>query len=178
MIKEKPGLITMRNNEGRNPLHFAASLGHLVATKYLLKQHAFNATRRDKRGGLPIHLAALEGHVDIVRFLLENFPEAEALLDMSGCNILHIAAQSGRYNVFHFILKNPKFKSLINMKDKFGNTPLHTACNNYHPNIVSTLTRDRRVDISAVNNEGMTALDVAYANNSDNIPLRQVCMLS
>ncbi|XP_042043948.1 protein ACCELERATED CELL DEATH 6-like [Salvia splendens] len=173
IINAKPGLIQMRDNEGRNPLHFAASLGHLKGAHYLLQNYHFNATRRDKRGGLPIHLAALEGHADIIRILLNNFPEADALLDMSGCNILHIAAQSGRYNVFHFILKNPKFKSLINMKDKFGNTPLHTACNNYHPKIVSTLTRDKRVDISAVNNKGMTALDVSYANNSDNIPLRQ-----
>ncbi|XP_042032525.1 protein ACCELERATED CELL DEATH 6-like [Salvia splendens] len=99
IINAKPRLIQMRDNEGRNPLHFAASLGHLKAAHYLLQIYPFNATRRDKKGKLPIHLAALEGHVDIICALLQDIPEADDLLDKSGRNILHIAARSGRYKV-------------------------------------------------------------------------------
>ncbi|KAG6391890.1 hypothetical protein SASPL_149654 [Salvia splendens] len=84
IINAKPRLIQMRDNEGRNPLHFAASLGHLKAAHYLLQIYPFNATRRDKKGKLPIHLAALEGHVDIICALLQDIPEADDLLDKKG----------------------------------------------------------------------------------------------
>ncbi|KAL1531524.1 protein ACCELERATED CELL DEATH 6-like [Salvia divinorum] len=168
IIKAKLELIQMKDSEGRNPLHYAASLGNLEATHYLLTNDVFNATRRDKTGSLPIHLAALEGHVDAIRVMLQYSPEADELLDMCGCNILHVAARSGRYNVFRFVLKNPKLDSLINMKNKFGDTPLHIATMNDHAKIVSTLTWDQRVDIKAVNNKEMTALDVAYVKRIDN----------
>ncbi|KAG6391889.1 hypothetical protein SASPL_149653 [Salvia splendens] len=168
IIKAEPKLIQMSDSEERNPLHFAAYLGNLEATQYLLQKCKRNATRRDKRGELPIHLAALEGHVDVIHTLLLYPPEAEELLDNSGQNILHIAARSGKYNVFRFILKNPNLNSLINMKNKSGDTPLHIATRNDHAKIVSTLTWDQRVDIKAVNNNEMTALDVAYEKRIDN----------
>ncbi|XP_042009006.1 ankyrin repeat-containing protein At2g01680-like [Salvia splendens] len=104
----------------------------------------------------------LEGHVDVIRALLLYSPEAEELLDNSVQNILHIAAWTGRYNVFHYVLNNPKLSSLINMKNKSGDTPLHIATRNDHAKIASTLTWDQRVDIKAVNNNQKTALDVAY----------------
>ncbi|KAL1531525.1 protein ACCELERATED CELL DEATH 6-like [Salvia divinorum] len=170
IINAKPQLIQMRDSKGRNPLHYAASLGNLEATHCLLKKDAFNASRRDKRGELPIHLAAREGHVDAIRVMLQYSLEVEELLDVSGNNILHVAARSGRYNVFSFVLKNPKLDSLINMQNKSGDTPLHIATRNDHAKIVSTLTWDQRVDIKAVNNNEMTALDVAYEERIDNPP--------
>ncbi|XP_047965475.1 protein ACCELERATED CELL DEATH 6-like [Salvia hispanica] len=173
IINAKPGLIQMRDNEGRNPLHFAASLGHLKAANYLLQNYPFNATRRDKKGKLPIHLAALEGHVDIICALLQDIPEADDLLDKSGRNILHIAARSGRYKVFNFALKNPNINSPVNMKDKFGDTPLHIACRNDHPKILNCLTWDQKIDFMAVNNKGMTALNVAYEKKACNPSFRQ-----
>ena len=175
IINAKPGLIQMRDNEGRNPLHFAASLGHLKAANYLLQNYPFNATRRDKKGKLPIHLAALEGHVDIICALHQDIPEADDLLDKSGRNILHIAARSGSYKVFNFALKNPNINSLVNMKDKFGDTPLHIACRNDHPKILNCLTWDQKIDFMAVNNKGMTALNVAYEKKACNPSFRQVC---
>ncbi|KAG6391888.1 hypothetical protein SASPL_149652 [Salvia splendens] len=168
IIEAKPELILMSDSEGRNPLHYAASLGHLEATHYLLTKCKRNATRRDERGELPIHLAALEGHVDVIRVLLQHPTEAEELLDKSGNNILHIAARSGRYNVFRFVLKNPNLNSLINMKNNSGDTPLHIATRNDHAKIVSTLTWDQRVETKAVNNKDMTALDVAYEERIHN----------
>ncbi|KAH6776081.1 hypothetical protein C2S52_013642 [Perilla frutescens var. hirtella] len=169
MLDINPSLIRSRDDEGRNPLHYAALSGHHRISHYLLSLYTGNASRRDKNGQFPIHLAAIEGHVDVVRLLLEYLPDPEELLDRDGRNILHLAANHGRSNVVGFILKNPNLCGLINMKDKCGNTPLHLATMCFHPTIVSALTWNKRADVKLVNDDGMTALDVAdYYYKPDN----------
>lgn len=175
IFDSNPRLVEMRDGEGRNPLHYVASLGYIDEARYLLKRHAPNATRRDEYGLLPIHLASFEGHVDVTSLLLQDFPGPRELLDKNGCNIFHAAAKSGRHNVIRLVLENPGFDCLINMKDKSGNTALHWASCHFHPKIVHMLTWDRRVDIKAVNNNGMSALDVAeYYMSYYNPPFKQV----
>lgn len=176
IFNNKPRLIEMRDGDGRTPLHFAASMGHLEEARYLLKKCAFNATQRDKDGRLPIHLAAVQGHVHVIRLLLHDFYEEDELLDSESRNILHVAAIYGRYNVFSFVIKNHDLHYLINMKDKLGNTPLHYASEYHHPKIVSALTWKEGVDTKAVNNDGESALDVCEKEASDCPTLKQVCM--
>ncbi|KAL7142139.1 hypothetical protein ABFS83_08G103400 [Erythranthe nasuta] len=168
MLKINPSLIKSRDEAGRNPLHHAAMLGHLEDVRYLLKQHPPNATERDKNGIFPIHLASFKGNVQVISFLLQDCPDPEEMLDRDGCNILHIAARNGRCNVVSYVLKSPHLKGLINMKEKHGNTPLHLATVNWHPKIVSALTWDNRVDVTLVNDKGMTALDAADYCMPDN----------
>ncbi|KAL3624768.1 hypothetical protein CASFOL_031436 [Castilleja foliolosa] len=161
MLKTNPSFARSRDNEGRTPLHLAASLGYLEEVRYLLRQYAPSATRKDKKGLLPIHLATIKGHVDIVRLLLRDCPDSGELLDNDGRNILHLAARNGRCNVVKYILGNRDLDDLINMKDKKGNTSLHLSAMFYYPKIASALTWDDRVDITSVNDIGMTALDVS-----------------
>ncbi|KAH6755115.1 hypothetical protein C2S53_017899 [Perilla frutescens var. hirtella] len=168
-----PRFIELRDSKGRTPLHLVASLGYLEEARYLLKKYTLNATRKDKNGMLPIHLASHEGHVDIIGLLLQDFPDPGELLGRDGSNILHVAAKSGKYNVFSFVLKNPDLECLINMKDKSGNTPLHWATRHWHPKIVNTMTWIKTVDIKAVNNNRMTALDVAVHYMSYNPQFRE-----
>lgn len=174
IFNANPRFIQLRDDKGRTPLHIVASLGYLEEARYLLKKHALNATQKDKTGSFPIHLASHKGHVDVVRILLHYLPDPSELLDRDGCNILHVAAKSGRFNVCSFILNNPHMEHLINMKDKFGNTPLHCATRYWHPKIVNALTWDKRVDIKAVDNNRMSALDVAESVMQRNPQLREV----
>ncbi|KAL1559398.1 hypothetical protein AAHA92_09744 [Salvia divinorum] len=173
IFNTSPRLIKVKDGEGRNPLHFAASLGHLEEARYLLQRYAPNACKRDKNGMLPIHLASFEGHVDIIRLLLQDFPDPGELLDGDGCNILHVAAKSGRYNVFSFVLNNPHLNYLINMQDKSGNTPLHWASMYFNLKIVNTLTWNSKVETGTVNNNEQTALDVVEYYMPHNPQFRQ-----
>ncbi|KAL2253125.1 UNVERIFIED_CONTAM: Protein ACCELERATED CELL DEATH 6 [Sesamum indicum] len=173
MLNMNTNLVQLRDAKGRNPLHYAASLGYLEEVRYLLDKCAPSATQRDNSGSFPIHLASINGSVEIISLLLQDCPCPEELLDRNDLNILHLAAKNGRYNIVRYILSTPALRKLINMKDKNGNVPLHLASREGHPRIVSALTWDKRVDVKIVNNEGMTALDVAEYYMKYNSQFRQ-----
>ncbi|KAL0406322.1 UNVERIFIED_CONTAM: protein ACCELERATED CELL DEATH 6 [Sesamum latifolium] len=173
MLNVNPTLVQLRDSKGRTPLHYTASLGYLEGVRYLLHKYAPSITQRDNSGSYPIHLASINGNVDVIRLLLQVFPYPEELLDGDGLNILHLAAKNGRYNVVRYILSNLVLGELINMKDKNGNVRLHWASKEGHPKIVSALTWDKRVDIEAVNDDGMTALDTAEYYMKSNPQFRQ-----
>ena len=107
---------------------------------------------RDKNGFFPIHMASAKGHVHVIRELLQHWPYVEEMQNSKGQNILHVAAASGKLNVIKYILETPRLKSLINERDKDGNTPVHLATKHWHPKLVSALTWDNEVDLRLVNN--------------------------
>ena len=175
MLKKDPSMIYSRDEEGRTPLHYAASIGHLKGVHYLLGKYALGAVERDNSGFFPIHMASIKGHVDVMRELLRHCPDPRELLSDNGQNILHVAAINGKYEVVSCILKTPELGKLINEKDKVGNTPLHLATMHWHPMIVSALTGDERVDLKLVNNEGLTAFDAAEYYMETLAPYHKVC---
>ncbi|KAJ9686355.1 hypothetical protein PVL29_015317 [Vitis rotundifolia] len=147
-------IVHQRDEHGRTPLHYAASIGYLEGVQTLLArdQSNFDRYHRDDEGFLPIHVASMGGYVDIVKELLQVSSDSIELLSKHGENILHVAAEYGKDNV-----------NLINEKDKGGNTPLHLATMHAHPKVVNYLTWDKRVDVNLVNNEGQTAFDIAVS---------------
>jgi ankyrin repeat protein len=68
-------------------------------------------------------------------------------INAQGQNILHVAAKSGRNCVVKYILgkKDLDLDILLNSKDKNGNTALHLASMNLHPDVIVSLTRKRKV---------------------------------
>ncbi|XP_039158578.1 protein ACCELERATED CELL DEATH 6-like [Eucalyptus grandis] len=89
-------------------------------------------------------------------------------------NILHATAKGGDNNTVQCILKEcgePVFKKLANLKDISGNTPLHLASMNNHCQVMLSLVRNQRSDVKLLNNDKMTALDVAMNPESWSSPL-------
>ncbi|XP_010657169.1 protein ACCELERATED CELL DEATH 6-like isoform X3 [Vitis vinifera] len=158
-------IVHQRDEHGRTPLHYAASIGYLEGVQTLLAkdQSNFDRYHRDDEGFLPIHVASMRGYVDIVKELLQVSSDSIELLSKHGENILHVAAKYGKDNVVDFLLKKKGHENLINEKDKEGNTPLHLATTYAHPKVVNYLTWDKRVDVNLVNNEGQTAFDIAVS---------------
>ncbi|KAJ9686358.1 hypothetical protein PVL29_015320 [Vitis rotundifolia] len=147
--------VHQRDEHGRTPLHYAASIGYLEGVQTLLArdQSNFDRYHRDDQGFLPIHVASRRGYVDIVKELLQVSSDSIELLSKHGENILHVAAKYGKDNVVDFVLK----------KKRGGNTPLHLATMHAHPKVVNYLTWDKRVDVNLVNNKGQTAFDIAVS---------------
>ncbi|KAE9457629.1 hypothetical protein C3L33_10467, partial [Rhododendron williamsianum] len=165
------------DEEGRNALHFSASLGFLEGVKFLLSNYCAAAYQRDIYGLFPIHTASSEGHVEIIQGMLQHCPDSRELLTLQGQNIFHVAAKSGNDKAASSMLKMPELEKLLNEKDDEGNTPLHVATICGHPRIVRALTWDERVDLELVNNDGLTALDIADEFMETRASFRKVCSI-
>ncbi|CBI28761.3 unnamed protein product, partial [Vitis vinifera] len=152
----------LRCEEGRNPLHYAASIGFVEGINYFVDKYCIAAYQGDKDDLSPIHIAAIKGHFHIIQEMLQHCPDLMELLTCKGQNTLHVAAKSGRAEAVSYMLKKmPELEKLINEKDKDGNTPLHLATIFEHPKVVRALTWDKRVNLKAENNGRLTALDIA-----------------
>lgn len=169
-----PDFVTSMDDKGMRPLSFAALTGYLDGVCEILDKDRDCAYSLDKDKSFPIHLASIKGHIEIIREFLERCPDSKELLNNERQNILHLAAKAGRAKAVSYMLKNPELEMLINEKDCEGNTPLHLAVEMAHPKVVSILTWDSRVDLKLMNNEGMTAIDVALNCSNGQPSFRQV----
>ncbi|XP_054778248.1 protein ACCELERATED CELL DEATH 6-like [Prosopis cineraria] len=173
ILRKRSNWIHLKNEEGRVPLHDAASTGFLEGVSYLIEKCKSCIIERDSNGCFPVHLACIGGHFKIVQQLLKHFPHVNEIVDNNGRNLLHVAAESGNFAAVRYILQHPELGDLINQKDNMGNTPLHLATLHWHPKIVHALTWDKRVNLTLLNHENETALDIAVRTRDQNPPLEQ-----
>ncbi|XP_042484787.1 protein ACCELERATED CELL DEATH 6-like [Macadamia integrifolia] len=174
LLEQKDDPISRADAAGRTPLHYAASFGYTEGTRCILKKDASIACKEDKKGLCPIHLAASKGYVGIIEAMLEYFPAAIETLNKEGQNVVHLATKNGRSKLVSYMLQQKsKFQKLANAKDINGNTPLHLATMNLHLEVMYFLIEKGNVDMSIVNDEGLTALDIAemkQRNKSYSLP--------
>ncbi|KAH7534046.1 hypothetical protein FEM48_Zijuj04G0196000 [Ziziphus jujuba var. spinosa] len=137
---------------GWTPLHCAAHLGHLKATRLLLHHSpTCIACFRDNEGMSALHIAGRQGHVNAMAEIIGHNPDAFDLVDNIGWTPLHATIANERLNVvrLRYILKKPMLENLINAVDNEGNTPLHVAAGRDKYNIITILVNDLRVQKKA-----------------------------
>lgn len=166
MSSRHPSAVSEADKFGLTPFHYAAHYGCLEIFELLLEAGDSIAYKRDKLEGMSaVHIAARNGCVPIIKKLINKFPDAWELLNDKGRTALHVAAESGKQDVVDYLLEAQGFEGFINKKDKDGNTPLHLASIQGNHGILVKLADDKRVDGSAINNKGFTAVDIVQSSS-------------
>ncbi|CBI35188.3 unnamed protein product, partial [Vitis vinifera] len=164
LLDKKKDMVTETDIFTWTPLHYAAQLGHLEATRKLLECDKSVAYLWDKEDSSALHIAAKKGYPEIIEEIIKRCPCAYNWVDNKGRTILHVAAQCGKSIVVKYILKEPRWESLINESDNQGNTALHLAAIYGQYNSVRILAGDRRVDKKATNKKYLKATDIVQSN--------------
>ena len=164
-LKRQPDL-SKKNGDGRTPLHFAVCCTHPHIVKRLLAAGA-KADTADVNGRTPLHDALRDWSPDDPRYahrmeLAEELVKAGAKLDArdkTGTGLLHGADPAAA----RFLLRH---KIDLGIKDKAGNTALHTAAG--HRDNRSFAGEEKLLvllaagaDVQVKNEAGQTPFDVA-----------------
>ncbi|CAH8313240.1 unnamed protein product [Eruca vesicaria subsp. sativa] len=157
-------LVDSRDEDGRTPLAFAASIGYDIGVEHMLTRFGSStqiAYIKNKDGSFPIHSACIASRNSALKVILKYHPDTIEMLNSKGQNVLHVAAENGNAGAVGYLLRKADIKRLINEQDVEGNTPLHLASINSHPKVVSLFIHDNRVGLKVLNHKGFTTLDAA-----------------
>ncbi|CAH0047213.1 unnamed protein product [Clonostachys solani] len=170
---------------GETALHAAAAGGYLDIVKLLVEAGA-NSKAAMKNGRVPLHLACAGGWLDIAEYLLADCPEQFHAVDCNGFTPLHLASQSGNLTLIRLLLDYDAFTIVsvnksastdqtsksqqhpestividdVNVRNKMGWTPLHSAANSgQHDAVKLLLENDADHSISDIS--GWTPLQSA-----------------
>ena len=158
--------LTMEDYDGRTAIHVAAAAGHLDVIMYLAKQKKANLNVQDNMHQTPLQDAISASHDHIVVWLKahgavlmdkmmgsrlcqaafdSNTAELrkmhQAGVDMSvadydGRTAMHLASAAGHVHVVKLLLQ---FSAQLNVKDRWGSTPLTDATKQKQEGVVNLL---------------------------------------
>jgi ankyrin repeat protein len=161
LLQWNPTLVKEVDDSGSTPLHYVASVGNIPALKLLLGYDTSPAYVPDSNGLFPVHIAAKMGYGQLIYELSRYFPDCDEMLDSKGRNFLHIAVEHKKWKVVWHFCGTQELERMLNVMDYEGNTALHLAVKNADQMIVSLLMANKAVLPNIVNNQGLTALDLA-----------------
>jgi glyoxylase-like metal-dependent hydrolase (beta-lactamase superfamily II) len=122
LLKEKPELLDLKNEDDETPLHYAAYSGQKRIVQYLIGKGA-NIESKEVMGHTPLHFAAYGGQTEAANVLISN----KALLNTENIESntpLHYAAQLGKIEMVRNLIDNGADINTLNFYDY---TPLDLA---------------------------------------------------
>jgi ankyrin repeat protein len=136
--------------------------------------YASNAEEVDRlvRAGMSItasdlHQAILSGSVPRARFLIQKGASISERRGIYG-SALHLACQEQRSEFVELILGQDGID--VNLKDDYGNTPLHVACRG-RPEAAELLLAHNGIDVNSKAGNGETPLHVACRGHPEAVKL-------
>ncbi|KAH7849605.1 hypothetical protein Vadar_020287 [Vaccinium darrowii] len=178
LLSHKPKLASHLDSLGRSPLHVACAEGHANIVCELLGVDNRVCWVHDGDGRTPLHLAVAKGQVEVMRELLgvisrrvESTRERVQVLKGGGEgeSVLHLCVKYNRSKALKLVVEwmrsiddDGEHDSIINSKDKDGNTILHLAAALKQKETIEYLLQIPSVKavINSKNQNGFTALDV------------------
>ncbi|KAJ6869417.1 ankyrin repeat-containing protein BDA1-like [Populus alba x Populus x berolinensis] len=169
IIKLKPVFANEVNQEGFSPTHIAAANGHVEIVKELMKVDIKLCRLEGGRQKMtPLHYAAIKGRAEVISAMLSDCPDCIVDETVRKENALHLAVKNNRFEAIKILgdwIKDMNKEYLLNMKDEQGNTVLHLASWKKQREVLEMLLGSGTVssgslEVNAINNSGLTALDM------------------
>jgi hypothetical protein len=153
-LKQTLFSIFVTNKVTRNTaLHYAASIGDVEFTKFLLngcKDKLEAANLQNILGFTPLHYASAFGNYEISKILIENGAGVN-LRTTDSKTPLHFAAQNGHFRTSRLLLDHG---ASIQAKDEYGFTPTRYATGLGHKNLALALQKElNKGDLNIVQNQ-------------------------
>ncbi|UOH83887.1 hypothetical protein LQV05_006625 [Cryptococcus neoformans] len=122
LLNDDPKLINSKDEDGRTPLHWAASTSNLSVLQLLLNYHP-DLEARDTMGWTALMIASAAGHPEMVKELIGAGAKVDAVNE-KGQTSLHYAASKGNVSIGRLLINHG---ADINAKDRASQHPLHRA---------------------------------------------------
>ncbi|KAK9099449.1 hypothetical protein Syun_026494 [Stephania yunnanensis] len=169
ILSKKPGFALEFDSEGSSPLQLACASKNIEMVKLLLTAAPDICLHKDGYGLPPLHLAVLKGNrVDILKELLQCMPQAIDIVLDGGETILHLCVNHSRLEELELLLQwldNHHHEVSINSADDRRHTVLHLAVAKKQIQITKLLLA-HGVEVNALNQNGLTALDILTRRRS------------
>ncbi|KAJ4840120.1 hypothetical protein Tsubulata_051522 [Turnera subulata] len=166
LLTRKPHLAKELDLHRSTPLHLAAANGHLEVVKMLLLVHADICLVQDRDGRNPLHIAVIKGHLEILKELVQAKPEAIQLRGRKGETMLHFCVKHFQFDALKFLVNSINQDGFVNVQDNHGFTILHLAVAQGQIEMINFLITETMIDINSLNSKGLTALDIALAEDA------------
>ncbi|PIL35631.1 transporter [Ganoderma sinense ZZ0214-1] len=136
LVSQDHKLVEAVDDDGRTPLHWAASSGSVDIVRYLIDEKA-DVNLGDSGGWTPLHIASSGGFDVVVRELLGAGAEVNRTND-KGITPLHYAASKSRVEIGKLLIARG---ADINARDRANQTPLHRAATTGSTGFISLLLK-------------------------------------
>ncbi|OWM75124.1 ankyrin repeat-containing protein BDA1-like [Punica granatum] len=168
LLKLRPAFAEEMNPDGLAPLHIASAKGSLEIVRELLKLGPQLCLLKGRERRIPLHYSAIKGRVQVMKELLSACGSSIEEVTARGETALHLAVKNSQFEALTVLvdqLKKTNKESLLNCKDSQGDTILHLAVGTKQYEVVDLLLNGKivhkdRVDVNAVNQRGLTPLDI------------------
>lgn len=162
----KGGNVEAEDEAGYPALHLAAMHGHVEVAQLLLA-HGADVNAPDQHQTTPLQWAARFSSDKLVRLLLDAGAELELGADAVGYaalhySTIHYAAGQGSPETIRLLVERG---ANINIKDKYGRTPLHLLALFKRGEVVDLLL-ELGADINSKDEDGLTPLQSAVKEGS------------
>ena len=157
LVQNYPALLTMRNNVGMAPLHYAGCAGSVELLEYLI---SFQCDVLDTdSGGLTIlHHACKENKLTLVKHIFENYPALLTVIANKGVKLIHTAGRSGSVELTEYLISQ---HCDVRETNSNGSTILHNACEKGKLGLVKYLLENYPALLTMTDKYGMTPLHCA-----------------
>lgn len=153
------------DDEERFLKDFAVAYSKLLALNTKPKKNAAITNSRRAADSKEFREYSMHGSLEKVQNLTKT-SDIHAVEDYSGRSALHKAAFWGHTDVVGYLLE---LGLDVNARDFNGDTPLHDAARFAHEGVVRSLLSCSSVDISMVNNDHRTPLEVAIDYSASSV---------